>query len=80
MPAPEPTAEPRRHPAPSLVAPATHEAPAAPAVAVPTGAPVPAVSMRDLLASCAAADAVSRPPRAPEPHDRPATRGHREAA
>ncbi|MBY8845183.1 hypothetical protein [Streptomyces sp. SP2-10] len=29
---------------------------------------VPAVvSMRDLLASCAAADAVSRPPRAPEP-------------
>ncbi|MBL1105645.1 hypothetical protein JK361_13790 [Streptomyces sp. 5-8] len=29
---------------------------------------VPAVvTMRDLLASCAAADAVSRPPRAPEP-------------
>ncbi|MFI1534335.1 hypothetical protein [Streptomyces anandii] len=26
-----------------------------------------AVSMRDLLASCAAAEAVSRPPRAPEP-------------
>lgn len=25
------------------------------------------VSMRDLLASCAAADAVSRPPHAPEP-------------
>ncbi|WP_405880288.1 hypothetical protein OG762_17600 [Streptomyces sp. NBC_01136] len=25
------------------------------------------VSMRDLLASCAAADAVSRPPRAPSP-------------
>ncbi|MEV7686453.1 hypothetical protein ACFW1F_22685 [Streptomyces bungoensis] len=25
------------------------------------------VSMRELLASCAAADAVSRPPRAPEP-------------
>ena len=25
------------------------------------------LSMRDLLASCAAADAVSRPPRAPEP-------------
>ncbi|MEU5179893.1 hypothetical protein AB0G49_07550 [Streptomyces longwoodensis] len=48
--------------------------------AVSTGAPVPAVSMRDLLASCAAADAVSRPPRAPEPHDRPAARGHREAA
>ncbi|MFI9242426.1 hypothetical protein ACIGXF_07520 [Streptomyces sp. NPDC053086] len=30
--------------------------------AVPAG-----VSMRDLLASCVAADAVSRPPRAPEP-------------
>lgn len=35
------------------------------------------LSMRDLLASCAAADAVSRPPRAPEPdrghpdHDHP---------
>jgi hypothetical protein len=26
-----------------------------------------AVSMRELLASCAAAEAVSRPPRAPEP-------------
>jgi hypothetical protein len=31
-----------------------------------TGA-VPVVSMRDLLASCAAADAVSTPPRAPPP-------------
>ncbi|MEU3506882.1 hypothetical protein ABZ733_03020 [Streptomyces longwoodensis] len=71
MPAPEPTAEPRRHPAPSLVTPVTHRAPAAPGAAV---------SMRDLLASCAAAEAVSRPPRAPEPHDRPAARGHREAA
>ncbi|MET9142634.1 hypothetical protein ACFUCQ_29000 [Streptomyces sp. NPDC057197] len=29
--------------------------------------PVTGVSMRDLLASCAAAEAVSRPPRAPEP-------------
>ncbi|MET9082642.1 hypothetical protein ABZX77_12200 [Streptomyces sp. NPDC004237] len=28
---------------------------------------VAGVSMRELLASCAAADAVSRPPRAPEP-------------
>ncbi|MFB7457153.1 hypothetical protein [Streptomyces sp. NPDC056188] len=38
------------------------------------------VSMRDLLASCAAADAVSRPPRAPEPAD-PRTVGEpREAA
>ncbi|MFF9816938.1 hypothetical protein [Streptomyces sp. NPDC014006] len=27
----------------------------------------PGLSMRDLLASCAAADAVSRPPREPEP-------------
>ncbi|MET9501285.1 hypothetical protein ACFYO5_17740 [Streptomyces sp. NPDC006259] len=40
------------------------------------------VSVRDLLASCAAAEAVSRPPREPEPTaaaDRPHTR-HREAA
>lgn len=29
--------------------------------------PAAGVSMRDLLASCAAAEAVSRPPRAPEP-------------
>ncbi|MEU6063031.1 MULTISPECIES: hypothetical protein [Streptomyces] len=29
--------------------------------------PVAGVSMRDLLASCAAADAVSKPPREPEP-------------
>ncbi|WP_163010701.1 hypothetical protein [Streptomyces dangxiongensis] len=29
------------------------------------------VSMRDLLASCAAADAVSQPPRAPEPRRGP---------
>ncbi|MEU8468404.1 hypothetical protein AB0F30_10810 [Streptomyces sp. NPDC029006] len=34
--------------------------------AVPAG-----VSMRDLLASCAAADAVSRPPRDPEPRRNP---------
>ncbi|MFH9860507.1 hypothetical protein [Streptomyces sp. NPDC017202] len=43
------------------------------------------VSMRDLLASCAAAEAVSRPPRGPEPAHpgkRPAHDGkrHREAA
>jgi hypothetical protein len=41
------------------------------------------VSMRDLLASCAAADAVSRPPRAPEPpavEQRVRRRQHREAA
>jgi hypothetical protein len=29
--------------------------------------PLPGVSMRDLLAACAAAAAVSTPPRAPEP-------------
>lgn len=29
----------------------------------------PSTSMRDLLASCAAADAVSKPPRAPEVPD-----------
>ncbi|MEV5848880.1 hypothetical protein ACGF3G_19840 [Streptomyces sp. NPDC048179] len=32
---------------------------------------VAGVSMRELLASCAAADAVSRPPRAPEPVSSP---------
>ncbi|NEA46628.1 hypothetical protein [Streptomyces sp. SID10815] len=31
--------------------------------------PAPGVRMSDLLASCAAAAAVSRPPRAPEPAD-----------
>jgi hypothetical protein len=47
---------------------------------------VAGVSMRDLLASCAAAQAVSTPPRAPEPAEaRPSRRprptlGHREAA
>jgi hypothetical protein len=38
-----------------------------PAQQPPSGPPA-GMSMRDLLASCAAADAVSRPPRAPEPH------------
>ncbi|WP_217167040.1 hypothetical protein [Streptomyces sp. AC512_CC834] len=39
------------------------------------------VSMRDLLASCAAATAVSTPPRAPaEPEARRPVREHREAA
>ncbi|WP_434091984.1 hypothetical protein [Streptomyces coelicoflavus] len=40
------------------------------------------VSMRDLLASCAAATAVSTPPRAPEPETRRPVRerpGHRAA-
>lgn len=38
------------------------------------------VSMRDLLASCAAAKAVSTPPRAPEPEECRPVREHREAA
>ncbi|MEU7379231.1 hypothetical protein AB0A91_04280 [Streptomyces sp. NPDC042207] len=38
------------------------------------------VSMRDLLASCAAADAVSRPPRVPEPADPRTVEEPREAA
>ncbi|MEU5138674.1 hypothetical protein ACGH52_23225 [Streptomyces sp. BBFR25] len=58
-----------------------------PRPSAPTG-----VSMRDLLASCAAATAVSTPPRAPEPeahrpggdrrghHDDRGHRDHREAA
>ncbi|GGN23949.1 hypothetical protein GCM10011578_056750 [Streptomyces fuscichromogenes] len=37
------------------------------------------VSMRELLASCAAADAVSRPPRAPEPASRPVVQDRRAA-
>ncbi|MEU2426149.1 hypothetical protein ABZ619_34950 [Streptomyces sp. NPDC007851] len=39
---------------------------------------VAVVSMRELLASCAAADAVSRPPRMPEPVAAPAGRGRAE--
>ncbi|GHF13790.1 hypothetical protein [Streptomyces fumanus] len=43
--------------------------------------PVPSeVSMRDLLASCAAAAAVSTPPRAPEPEPRRRAGEQREAA
>ncbi|MEU3347375.1 hypothetical protein ABZ723_20760 [Streptomyces sp. NPDC006700] len=38
------------------------------------------VSMHDLLASCAAAEAVSRPPRAPEPSDPRTAEETREAA
>ncbi|MGW3726273.1 hypothetical protein [Streptomyces sp. NPDC000851] len=47
---------------------------------------VAGVSMRDLLASCAAAHAISTPPREPDPrvpqvpHVRQASEGHREAA
>ncbi|MFI1003761.1 hypothetical protein ACIP10_28620 [Streptomyces galbus] len=80
MPAPEPVAQPGRHPAFSPVSVPVSETGCAPGSGSTGGAPAPAVSMRDLLAACAAADAVSRPPRAPEPHDRPAARGHREAA
>ncbi|MEU9590023.1 hypothetical protein ACGF7W_12720 [Streptomyces sp. NPDC048219] len=43
--------------------------------------PAPAgVSMRDLLAACAAAAAVSTPPRTPEPEECRPVREHREAA
>ncbi|MEV4433531.1 hypothetical protein [Streptomyces sp. NPDC049555] len=45
-----------------------HE-PAAPAVAAVPRDPERTPSMHDLLASCAAADAVSTPPRAPEPDE-----------
>ncbi|MFD4262388.1 hypothetical protein ACFWR9_33390 [Streptomyces sp. NPDC058534] len=38
------------------------------------------VPMSELLASCAAAAAVSTPPRAPEPETRGPVREHREAA
>ncbi|WP_171990742.1 hypothetical protein [Streptomyces sp. JHA26] len=38
------------------------------------------MSMRDLLASCAAAAAVSTPPPAPEPEEHRPAREHREAA
>ncbi|MGW0819722.1 hypothetical protein [Streptomyces sp. NPDC002845] len=41
---------------------------------------VAGVSMRDLLASCAAADAISTPPRAPEPRTPEPVVEHREAA
>ncbi|MFG3018157.1 hypothetical protein ACGFZQ_06325 [Streptomyces sp. NPDC048254] len=40
---------------------------------------VAGVSMRELLASCAAADAVSRPPRVPELPLRPVEQGRRAA-
>ncbi|WP_167343795.1 hypothetical protein [Streptomyces mutabilis] len=47
----------------------------------PQPGPAPTrVSMHDLLASCAAAKAVSTPPRAPEPGTRRPVREHREAA
>lgn len=42
--------------------------------------PLPGVPMRDLLAACAAAAAVSTPPRAPEPRRSEPARDHREAA
>ncbi|MEU6087450.1 hypothetical protein ABZ865_11700 [Streptomyces sp. NPDC047085] len=49
----------------------------------PTRPVLTGVSMRDLLASCAAADAVSRPPHDPEPGTPGApepAEGHRDAA
>ncbi|GGP81477.1 hypothetical protein ACWDY7_30030 [Streptomyces calvus] len=46
-----------------------------------TARPQPPVPMRDLLAACAAAAAVSTPPRAPEPRRcEPVEGQHREAA
>ncbi|UQI43129.1 hypothetical protein M1P56_01385 [Streptomyces sp. HU2014] len=44
-----------------------------------SGARRPAMSMRDLLAACAAADAVSTPPRAPEARE-DSEDGERDAA
>ncbi|MER5913331.1 hypothetical protein ABT124_23280 [Streptomyces sp. NPDC001982] len=41
--------------------------PASQPPAQPRPYPAAGVSMRDLLASCAAADAISRPPRDPDP-------------
>lgn len=61
--------------------PAPHDARRA--TAQPRPRPVPGLSgipMRDLLASCAAAAAVSTPPRAPEPRPREPAKDHREAA
>ncbi|MER6619876.1 MULTISPECIES: hypothetical protein [unclassified Streptomyces] len=42
--------------------------------------PVSGIPMHDLLASCAAAAAISTPPRAPEPHPCEPAKEHREAA
>ncbi|MFF8030502.1 MULTISPECIES: hypothetical protein [unclassified Streptomyces] len=42
--------------------------------------PLSGVPMRDLLAACAAAAAVSTPPRAPEARRREPVEGRREAA
>lgn len=48
---------------------------------VPWRPPVPAeVSMRDLLASCAAAAVISRPPAEPEPKRLEPVERHRDAA
>ncbi|GGS23930.1 hypothetical protein AB0E75_03735 [Streptomyces griseoviridis] len=54
--------------------------PASPTPGRPLPAPPAAVPMRDLLAACAAAAAISTPPRAPEPEPRAAAPEHREAA
>ncbi|MFE2276132.1 hypothetical protein ACFXAE_02415 [Streptomyces sp. NPDC059454] len=42
--------------------------------------PASGIPMRDLLAACAAAAAVSTPPRAPEPRPCEPAKDHREAA
>ncbi|WP_181139614.1 hypothetical protein [Streptomyces sp. Ru71] len=46
----------------------------------PAPSALPSVSMRELLASCAAAAAVSRPPREPEPDRTSHDTGRRAAA
>ncbi|MFF8676548.1 hypothetical protein ACF07F_01450 [Streptomyces sp. NPDC015237] len=46
----------------------------------PQSSALSGVPMSELLASCAAAAAVSTPPRAPEPEARGPLREHREAA
>ncbi|MEU6554104.1 hypothetical protein ABZ915_28060 [Streptomyces sp. NPDC046915] len=53
----------------------------APQPTVPWRPPMSAgVSMRDLLASCAAAEAISNPPRNPEPEQLDPAERHRDAA
>jgi hypothetical protein len=54
--------------------------PQAPKAKPPRPFALAGVSMRDLLASCAAAEAVSRPPRTPDPEPHTAPREQRRAA
>jgi hypothetical protein len=60
---------------------ATERSVAQRAETLPRGVPgVPGVSMRDLLASCAAATAISTPPRLPDPETLRPPVPHRDAA